>query len=1092
MAIRMGLRNLFEDWGNSQTGPKKSVSIITFGRSAKQLLPLTAVENVQFPTLRTSGDEVCLGAALRLLIECRKRKVRPPCPAKVFVFMGGNPTDQWISVAEEIGKENSVCFIVRRQVNQPEWEDIILWNNSSIVPVDIYRQEDISIIIVEELKDYSFAIPPAKDERNHSSTILSLPPDLIDLVDMNRSKAESKSLTQCIVSHATPKRAMALPGDVYCVSCGECGTPHHVGHGMFLPAECPACTEKWDVIILYHALRPTKRHAKVSNGDAQNISDELKQKWKQMLPQFNDICSWSQLDGFDLAWVLCVCPECVCQMPFKALDSKEWRMPLQKHEKLLKPYWAVCNGTSHEISEVLCANPSMVQYVDVSARMEARHWWAVLDVHPDLAHNTPDTYYVDMPPKTWVQILKRLPQSSVETKTPWASLSGSHWAELLLSRPELAVQCDWHKLGEQDWNSILAKPSTPPLWTQIHDVLRGHNLACILEHPELQKYLDWDTAPLEDLRELIVLSDLNIQPKSWDALSARIAGEKAYWRPRQSIPQFVPQTTPGEVSAWTANSLEKVDLTSIDKYENKLALLCFMGWEFACNAEEEIKKISVELFVRYPGIGEKCGWKIVPDGMHYDLVRMAPWLREYYSWSDWPKAQLQGLFDADPAFKTEYKKKHLFKYINFRYERIIYISIIIGCCVGAGLAFWRYEFLQFQKAIIGRNIKAAESTARYLPSMFCSKKLNDLRELIDLHKKSIDLQLLLEKYNAGRLVPADWSKASAAMLAASNLDDLQQAKIATSNILIQLGSMYEQVSSMAPLYREMLSTLAAAHKLMAKISSHGLHQNVKEEIAELEYKLESLDAIAQTTNSYHQITKQIQAWQDNAAALLKSLNTLTEAWNEVVDHRERARTNHVPRLLPRGWELAELKRTTKSKISNYEEAMLGYRGMVDEYDDLVQRADKLRQIEVDILSLHGEVVAILHMIRTHTVASHASSEIDAIQHRYEADPGTNAPPSMLYDSKAALTSIRDDCQNLLGELNAAAAKHSIFAQKYSMLGEEREYLRRLLPDMLAEVERKAASLGSINKLSAYDAAIDSLCADIDALIDKLDAIMVKP
>lgn len=478
---------------------------------------------------------------------------------------------------------------------------------------------------------------------------------------------------------------MPVHHDILFFTCQHCGTNHHVEYGSFLPAECPACWESLDAVDIYRALRPRRRHAHGTDDGEKNISDDLRRIFRQSLPQFTNISTWAKLDGFDLAWILCIYPDCVRQMPLKRLNADDWRIPVQKNSRILKPYWAVFFGSSDEISKVLRADPSMIQYIDVSQSVEARHWWAVLDQHPDLVHSTPEAFFVEMPSKTWVRILKGHPQAWVETKTPWASLSGSLWAELLLVRPELATHCDWHKLCEQDWNAILFTPATPPSWPLIHDVLCGRNLMCIMQHADLLKYLDWDTAPLLELRELIVGSNLDIQPPSWNVLSSRIIGDKSYWQSHESVLQFIPPNPPAGSASWSFESVEKADLAEITKYENRLALICFMGWDLEYFAHKvKLSEMSAALFVKYPGIGEKCGWRNLPVEMHYDVVRIAPWLREYYPWTEWSKGKLRRLFSIASVFKTEYREKHPFNYIIVQFGLLIFIVALVACSIGAG------------------------------------------------------------------------------------------------------------------------------------------------------------------------------------------------------------------------------------------------------------------------------------------------------------------------------------------------------------------------------------------------------------------------
>lgn len=587
--------------------------------------------------------------------------------------------------------------------------------------------------------------------------------------------------------------------DILSVTCLHCGTAHHVAFGSSLPAECPACWESWEVTVLYRVLRPRKRHVNISNVGEQTLSDDLKRKWKQSLPQFRDISSWSKLDGFDLAWILCVCPECVRQIPFKTLDSGEWRIPLQKNEVLLKPYWTVCFGSSYEISKVLRADPSMIQYVDLSQSMEARHWWAVLDQHPDLVHNTPDNILVNMPSKTWVRILKDHPQAWVETKTPWSSLSGSLWAELLLARPELATHCDWHKLCEQDWNAILFTPTTPPLWPLIHDVLCGRNLMCIMQHADLLKYLDWDTAPLMELRELIVGANLDIQPPSWNVFSNRIIGDKSYWQSHESVRQFIPPSPPARSASWSFESVEKADLAEITKFENRLALICFMGWDLECFAHKvKLSEMSAGLFVKYPGIGKKCGWRNLPVEMHYDVVRIAPWLREYYPWTEWSKGKLRRLFAIASVFKTEYREKRPFNYIFIQFGLLIFIVALVACSIGAGWAYWRYAWNPNRQAIVAPDVTSAKYLPKNIPDSVAVPHIDKLNEFKDLAGKANSLFTYLSTLGMEKSMPGAWAEIIAERKAIASTTNVDSAIEMTKAHILQMNQMLTKAKSSFP------------------------------------------------------------------------------------------------------------------------------------------------------------------------------------------------------------------------------------------------------------------------------------------------------
>ena len=430
--------------------------------------------------------------------------------------------------------------------------------------------------------------------------------------------------------------------------------------------------------------------------------------------------------------------------------------------------------------------------------------------------------------------------------------------------------------------------------------------------------------------------------------------------------------------------------------------------------------------------------------------------------------------DRDVAFRRQVRVVSLWA-----------LGIFIVAFIG-GVALWGYNYLQFRKAIADRDLLAASSRARYVPDMLAKKSVGSLRELKDLQTKGVNLRDVLELYDAQRIMPGKWNEMNAAMQAADREVFLPQAILATSNVLAQLGDMYKQATIIAPQYKVMLATLNTAQNMMAKISSHGMRQHLQAEIATYEKALAKLKSEAATTFQYSQTSKQIEEWMVDASTLMKSLQRLSEASSMAAARRENARTNHVPRLLPRGWDSVELKRDNISRSATLIEALQGYEALANEYTELVQRSGTIRQTEVEVASLHAEVGNIIIMLTSHPVAPHASQDIGTLQAQFSADPGTNAPPTMLYDSKKALLIIRDDSRRLLVAMNEAETKHRIYLQKYSAMNIEREELSRELPDMLAEVERKAASLKSINILTEYISAIDDICSDIDAIIDALD------
>ena len=85
-----------------------ALSVITFGNSAKQVVPLTDLTRFKMPDL-VMGSGTALGAALKLFEKCmttevmastaeRKGDFKPMC----FIMTDGNPTDAWEAAATQI------------------------------------------------------------------------------------------------------------------------------------------------------------------------------------------------------------------------------------------------------------------------------------------------------------------------------------------------------------------------------------------------------------------------------------------------------------------------------------------------------------------------------------------------------------------------------------------------------------------------------------------------------------------------------------------------------------------------------------------------------------------------------------------------------------------------------------------------------------------------------------------------------------------------------------------------------------------------------------------------------------------------------
>jgi uncharacterized protein YegL len=84
------------------------ISLITFDRDARQIMPLTELTEVQVPKLRV-GPGTSLGAGLKKLRECVQRECRRTTSEQkgdfrpiAFLLTDGQPTDEWESAAQAL------------------------------------------------------------------------------------------------------------------------------------------------------------------------------------------------------------------------------------------------------------------------------------------------------------------------------------------------------------------------------------------------------------------------------------------------------------------------------------------------------------------------------------------------------------------------------------------------------------------------------------------------------------------------------------------------------------------------------------------------------------------------------------------------------------------------------------------------------------------------------------------------------------------------------------------------------------------------------------------------------------------------------
>ncbi|MBU1625912.1 VWA domain-containing protein [bacterium] len=112
-ALEKGVQMLVSALRDEPTAMETAyLSVITFGDTAQQVVPLTGVVEFELPPLNTSGARV-LGSALELLCNKIDTEVTKPTPEQkgdweplVFILTNGQPTDDWQKGAEEIKKRS--------------------------------------------------------------------------------------------------------------------------------------------------------------------------------------------------------------------------------------------------------------------------------------------------------------------------------------------------------------------------------------------------------------------------------------------------------------------------------------------------------------------------------------------------------------------------------------------------------------------------------------------------------------------------------------------------------------------------------------------------------------------------------------------------------------------------------------------------------------------------------------------------------------------------------------------------------------------------------------------------------------------------
>lgn len=108
-AVRQGVKALLSDLRTDPTALETAyLSVITFGSTAQQVIPLTELMAFQEPNLDANGT-TAMGDALRVLDRCIEQEVQKSSATNkgdwkplVFLMTDGQPTDSWESSADQI------------------------------------------------------------------------------------------------------------------------------------------------------------------------------------------------------------------------------------------------------------------------------------------------------------------------------------------------------------------------------------------------------------------------------------------------------------------------------------------------------------------------------------------------------------------------------------------------------------------------------------------------------------------------------------------------------------------------------------------------------------------------------------------------------------------------------------------------------------------------------------------------------------------------------------------------------------------------------------------------------------------------------
>ena len=118
-AVETGLQSLVHAWQKDPYMIETAfLSVITFGGSAQQIMPLTDLTSFEMPKIKASGMNA-LGDALKTVSQCIDRdvvkttaEIKGDWKPFVLIFIFSNPVDDWQSGLNELKKRTTTGIVI--------------------------------------------------------------------------------------------------------------------------------------------------------------------------------------------------------------------------------------------------------------------------------------------------------------------------------------------------------------------------------------------------------------------------------------------------------------------------------------------------------------------------------------------------------------------------------------------------------------------------------------------------------------------------------------------------------------------------------------------------------------------------------------------------------------------------------------------------------------------------------------------------------------------------------------------------------------------------------------------------------------------